>query len=159
MVLNLMSNLLQIFIGSKGKGDTMADTSDMLLDIIEKQEVTEYTLFQGLKVLFDMQNTVSGIRPESLDGSMATITQYLYALSEEIHELGRELPWKPWRTNHKAIDEQYVIKEFSDLLAFIGILMINIGKVVYNDPEILPRKLAEQYLKTSIDNIYRLTNS
>lgn len=116
-------------------------------------------LTAGLNVLYDVQSLVSNIHPESLNGSQQTILEYLFALDEEIHELARALQWKPWKDYDFEPDNDLILKEFSDILAFIGILMINIGKRTTFDPTDFPGLLAKRYEETSLENIQRLQNN
>lgn len=113
-------------------------------------------LFKGLKVLYNVQQIVSGIQPESLDGSRQTILNYMFALNEEVHELGREIGIKPWKNKKEDIDHEAVMKEFSDILAFLGILLININHYLYQHKNTFLTELVNQYHLTSFENLSRL---
>lgn len=128
-------------------------------DYYEQNDVVWEELEQGLNALYAVQSIVSSVHPASLDGWLDTILQYMFALEEEIHELARALQWKPWKDYQFEPDNELILKEFSDILAFIGILMVNIGKRTTFHPDDFPGLLAKKYRKTSMENMQRLVQN
>lgn len=93
--------------------------SDINIDVIN---YFEEDLTKGLAAWFRCQELVEMIgMPEALDPSNDNIRTYMLAAEEEIHELGRELNWRPWHAKRpQNIDN--ILKEYSDVLAFVGLL-------------------------------------
>lgn len=111
----------------------------------------------GLQALARVQSHVSSTVPGALDGSRQTITNYAYALSEEVHETVREIGWKPWK-EEKAANTERVVEEMADILAFLGVLTVNLAKRCNLDPDEFAGMIAKQYEKTSNKNAQRFTN-
>jgi NTP pyrophosphatase (non-canonical NTP hydrolase) len=111
-------------------------------------------VFWGLAALADCQGIVSGRVPGALDGSREAVTTYAYGLIEEIHETVREIGWKPWK-DPTPPNTGRVVEEFADVLAFLGILTINLAGACNLTPLELIWKVAEQYEKTSAVNAQR----
>ena len=128
-------------------------------DYYEKNDIVWEEIEDGLNALYAVQSIVSSVHPASLDGSLETTLQYMFALEEEIHELARALQWKPWKDYQFEPDNTLILKEFSDILAFIGILMVNIGKRTTLNPDDFPGLLAQKYRMTSMENVQRLVNN
>ncbi len=108
----------------------------------------------GLKVLIDCQAVVSAPIPGALNGSRETLVAYAYSLIEEVQETLREVGVKPWKKAAEP-DVARVVEETADILAFLGILLINLAKACELDPEDFAWMVATQYQKTSQNNFRR----
>lgn len=108
----------------------------------------------GLMGLVECQRIVSRHVPGALDGSRETITAYAYGLTEEIHEVVREIGWKPWKTP-SIPDKARVIEEYADVLAFLGILTVNLAEACAVSPEEFVAQACAQYARTSQRNVAR----
>jgi dimeric dUTPase (all-alpha-NTP-PPase superfamily) len=75
----------------------------------------------------------------------------LNALHTEVSELSQELPVKPWKPL-QITNKANVVKEFSDILAFLGILM-----VLLEELGITTEDLANGYRTTTELNIARFS--
>jgi NTP pyrophosphatase (non-canonical NTP hydrolase) len=111
----------------------------------------------GLQALVRIQRNVSSNVPDALDGSRRSITDYSFALCEEVHEVARELGWKAWKEN-RVPDTDRVIEEFADVMAFVGVLLINAAERCDIPAPIFAELIADQYGKTSANNIRRFEN-
>jgi hypothetical protein len=135
-------------------------SAKLLLNMLDDQE--QYgellkELSQGLKTLYYIQQTVSGLVPGALPEANEThaspdqIRTYFLALQVEWAELLQELPWKPWK-NFKHPDLSKTSDEFADVLAFLGVALILLDSFGMS-----PLILARAYLHKTEVNIERLT--
>lgn len=110
-------------------------------------------LTRALSAMANVQTVLSHAAPDGgwHDKERAeALRTYGWALTEEIHELIREIGWKPWKDN-KPPDPAAVLKEFGDVMAFFGVLtaltMEAIGVNAWD--------LSESYRWVSLDNARR----
>ena len=111
-------------------------------------------VYSGISMLAYVQSYVSQNVPGALDGSRETVVSYMFALDEELHEIARELQWRPWR-DPKIPNPDRVIEETADSMAFIGILMVNLAKACGLSLDEFCRRVSVQYEKVSLKNAER----
>jgi dimeric dUTPase (all-alpha-NTP-PPase superfamily) len=111
----------------------------------------------GLESMVHAQQIVSANVPNAMDGSRQSVVDYAYALCEEVHEAVREVGWKPWK-EPKQIDTTRVVEEMADVVAFMGVLMINLAKACGVPPGRFAGMVGDQYSMTSHRNIQRFVN-
>ena len=92
-------------------------------------------------------------RPEDRDPEEVVRT-YCFALIDEVHELAKELRWKPWKKN-QPINNDAVLKEFGDVLAFLGILI----HVIRIRTGLDPYQLAAHYRDVTVENLDRFAQT
>lgn len=112
-------------------------------------------LADGLAQLVEVQRVVSGQLPGALSGTRQSVTDYSFALTEEVHELARELRWKPW-AQRRAVNYQRVVEEWTDILAFVGVLLLNTAAAVEVDARQLVQDVANEYAVTSKKNYEKI---
>jgi hypothetical protein len=85
----------------------------------------------GLAKLREVQRLVSSKSPDSpipvLSGDTPTrdhIRSYFLATIVELVELMNELNWKPWTVGERPLNNDRIIDEFADVLAFLGVLVV-----------------------------------
>lgn len=108
----------------------------------------------GMEALANTQLIVSGPVKDGLSGSRTAIVDYSFALTEEVHEIARELSWRPWRTP-KPPDVEKVTEEFADLLAFLGVMIVNAATACGMRPAEFAEMIAKQYGTVSVRNFNR----
>lgn len=78
------------------------------------------------------------------------IRTYFLALIVETVELMNELPgWKPWK-KPKLMNPEYVMDEFADILAFLGVILNYLRELGID-----PADLADAYARKTNINIAR----
>lgn len=111
---------------------------------------------QVFSVLIDTQLAVNANDPEAFEPTDENVTSWLYAICEEIHEAGRELVWKPWKSDKSAMSDQRFVEEMADVLAFVGNLMVTAANRLEVDPKELGRRIAREYVAVSMRNAEKL---
>ena len=111
----------------------------------------------GFGSLISIQLSVNSTIPGRLDGSKQSTLNYLWALQQEVAELGNALEIKPWKVEKTLTDEQQslVRKEFADIIAFFTICMVNIAKRLELSPQDFAYIMACEYENVSKENIER----
>lgn len=119
-------------------------------------------LAQGLNVLTSIQSNVSSplIREDTSASAAGLkhrewkehIRTYGLALMMEVGELINELDWKPWKFRHE-VDFENVVKEYSDVLAFLGIVTLLLER---RFPGFTTAVAARKYIDVSLDNVERI---
>ena len=117
--------------------------------------VREVDVKAGLRGLLRMQSEVSAGHPPDIpepgeEASPEQIRSVMLALSVELAELTQELDWKPWKQKER-VDVEKVCDEFADVLAFLGLLVVYLGRLGAT-----PEMLARAYRLKSALNIARL---
>ncbi len=113
-----------------------------------------WSLNKVLKMLAYNQRKVSSMVPDCIpmEGQVPSkdaVRSYALALFIELGEFVQELDWKPWQ-NKKEINTAKVAEEFADILAFIGIILVQLEHL-----GITEEVLAEAYRAKSVVNIMR----
>jgi dimeric dUTPase (all-alpha-NTP-PPase superfamily) len=108
-------------------------------------------VWHGLSSLCKVQSIVSKKGINSTSNIQDLLNTYLNALHTEVAELSQELPVKPWKPL-QVTNKANVIKEFSDILAFLGIIMVLLSELGISTAE-----LADGYKSTTELNIARFS--
>lgn len=115
-----------------------------------------YLIEDGIRALRDVHIETNKIASHG-EGALAdvlgnpdTIRTYVLATIIELAEFIQTLPWKPWRTSVKEIDDKKILDEFADILAFIGVLITILNNMGYS-----PDQIADAYIKKEHINIDR----
>ena len=119
------------------------------MDQLEKERLANNVL-TGLLALVEAERLVNINRPDVGTGSPESLRQYSLALVVETAELLQELDWRAWRVG-KAIDRERVADEFADILAFLGILTMD----VMAQAGLTEQDLAEAFTRKTDVNIAR----
>lgn len=103
----------------------------------------------GVRALTRVQRLVEEEgSPESLEPSGDNVRSCMLAIEEEVHELGRELNWRPWHAS-RPINREKALKEAGDVLAFVGLLMLYLMELT----DVTPDEIAAAYEQVSISNM------
>jgi len=126
----------------------MKDTRDML----ESSELGN--LRDALTSIANIQGIVSSPVRNCIPEKDEPVTKdmlrtYVLAMTVELMEFLQTLDWKPWK-NKAVINEERVIDEFADILAFQGVIIYYLRRM-----GITPERLAKGYAKKSVENISR----
>lgn len=124
-------------------------------DFNAKELVDVADLYRGLSQLAAVQRVVSGQIAHAVDGSRRSIADYSFALTEEVHELARELEWRPWRAP-RVPDRARVVEEFADVLAFLGVMLATSAVALGVDSDELALAIAEEYARVTEKNYFKL---
>lgn len=118
---------------------------DKLVEMYNAQRVAQYTMY--------------GKDPYNLsrDEWMNYVRTMALALTDETHELLRELPWKTWSQRRRGdIDTGAVKAEFADMLHFFLNLMIACGVTpddlvasYFRKREINDQRMADGYVSST----------
>lgn len=107
------------------------------------------TIADGLRAWFRVQELVEQVgMPEALEPTQDNMKTYMLALLEEVHEFGREMNWRPWHSS-RPVEEEKAIKEYADMMAFMGLLGFYLMAVTGATPD----DIAKAYGRVSIDNM------
>lgn len=77
---------------------------------------------------------------------------YVLATIVELCEFVQTLPWKPWRQSIKVVDNEKLLDEFADILAFIGVLITILNKMGFSSYDI-----TKAYIHKEGINVARFT--
>lgn len=88
-----------------------------------RETLNAQALQDGLSSLLRAQGVVSGKRPGCLEPTPDNVRVCMLAITEEAHELGRELNWRNWH-EPKPVDKGRALEEYADILAFAGLMGI-----------------------------------
>lgn len=113
------------------------------------------TLTNALTYLAANQRRVSAAVPGCIPGvgetpSKDTLRTYVLAIFVELGEFLQELDWKPWKTK-ADVDKEKVAAEFADILAFLGVLLVQLQEGLGIDAS----DLAIAYKNKSVVNVER----
>jgi len=75
---------------------------------------------------------------------------FCLALIAETIEFMNEFNWKEWKTNLKIVDNDKVVSEFGDIIAFVGTLIVLLNEAGYS-----PHALAMAYIAKEANNVKR----
>jgi NTP pyrophosphatase (non-canonical NTP hydrolase) len=106
----------------------------------------------GLEELTNCQRTVSSLVDGAVTNGVMSEQVRMAFLAEmvELVELLQELEWKPWPHKHARFRPDKIVKEFGDVLAFLGLIMVYLSKMGIDS-----RMLAEGYVERSENNVKR----
>ena len=134
----------------------MDEKRKMAFQVLESLKLPDATmrLFEGLDLLKSVQAITSDLTPDCIppigdEPTQDQIRTYALALMIETSEFVQELNWKPWKEN-KAINQERIIDEFADILAFTGILLVYLDRL-----GIPMQELALGYVKKTRVNVDR----
>ena len=83
-------------------------------------------------------------------GEPEVLRTYVLAAIVELTELLQEMDWKPWRDKEKLMDQDKVMEEFADVLAFIGVIITILGSHGFST-----KQLADAYARKEQVNVGR----
>jgi NTP pyrophosphatase (non-canonical NTP hydrolase) len=92
------------------------------------------TLAQAFHIIEMAERDVNFNRPQDINGSKEALNVAFTSLMVELGELAQELDIKPWKIRNTPPDPAKVAEEFADVIAFFGVLMINVIEQVGIDP-------------------------
>lgn len=125
-----------------------------LLESFNLADDATTNLFHGLDLLKSIQAITSDLTPNCIpqigdEPTKDQIRTYALAMMIEMGEFVQELNWKPWKKD-KPLNEERIIDEFADILAFMGILLVYLDRL-----GISMQDLAEGYIKKTNVNVSR----
>lgn len=137
-----------------GEDDFMEDKDLNEIPNSSMEELRVKALIVGLRTLMGMERQIALNIPGSpLPSKKATpkmVRTYCLALIDEVTELLTEFNWKPWKKTFE-LDEDAVLKEMTDILAFTGCLL----NLVSGQLDVSAQDLAEEFCRTTDENIKR----
>ena len=105
----------------------------------------------GLRALIRMQELVEQVgSPSTLQFTGDNLRTCMLAIEEELHELGREMNWRPWH-KERVIDVDNMLKECGDWLAFTSLMLYYVTLM-----GVTPDEIAQAYCDVSINNLKAL---
>jgi hypothetical protein len=111
-----------------------------------------YLVEDGIRAFRDIHNATNKIASHG-EGKLADVIEssdalrtYVLATIVELAEFVQTLPWKPWRTSVKVIDDKKVLDEFADILAFIGVLITILNNMGYSPDQITDAYILKEHI-------------
>lgn len=111
-----------------------------------------YIVEDGIRAFRDIHNATNKIASHG-EGKLADVIEspdalrtYVLATIVELAEFVQTLPWKPWRTSVKVIDDKKVLDEFADILAFIGVLITILNNMGYSPDQITDAYILKEHI-------------
>lgn len=116
---------------------------DRLQEMFKKQQ----ELMIRLKVKTRSTGELSAMTPEQMEDLTDETRVIAFALLDEVHEMIRELNWKPWKKTLKPVDLEKVQKELIDAWHFLIELSLMWG--------LSAERVQELYLEKNKENHQR----
>ena len=88
------------------------------------------TLSNALGINEMAEREINLNRPQDMNGGKEALNVAFTSLMVELGELAQELDIKPWKVRNTPPDPFKVADEFADVIAFFGVLMVNIMEQV-----------------------------
>lgn len=88
------------------------------------------TLSNALGIIEMAEREINLNRPQDMNGGKEALNVAFTSLMVELGELAQELDIKPWKVRNTPPDPFKVADEFADVIAFFGVLMVNIMEQV-----------------------------